>query len=274
MSFTRARELQQVLAESNRIAAPTEADRARLTATLRARLGAAVVPEGLAPEARAPRPPETAPGSAWGARATLGRSSWHGVVASTAVVAGALGFALGYGMSQRAGAAATERNTAPVQAVAAAPPPVAPALPLAIPAAPPSAGASPPAPATLPPAQAGPARRSKPARESLRPAPGAARRAAASPQGPSFAEVLERLRRAQLALEQGQASLALIQLASLDRGAGDVLREEREVTRVLALCAAGDVAGARRVAEPLRREIGSSLYAPRLDASCARAGEP
>lgn len=85
--------------------------------------------------------------------------------------------------------------------------------------------------------------------------------------------MLERLRRAHVALRQGQASLALIQLAELDRSAGDVLREEREVTRVLALCAAGDTAAAQRAAEPLQRGSERSIYATRLDASCAPIGE-
>jgi len=90
----------------------------------------------------------------------------------------------------------------------------------------------------------------------------------------SFAEVLERLQRANVALRRGQAPLALIRLAEIDRSGGDILREERDVTRVLALCAIGDEAGARRVAGPLLAGAASSIYAPRLAASCARDREP
>jgi hypothetical protein len=63
------------------------------------------------------------------------------------------------------------------------------------------------------------------------------------------------------------------QLAELERGAGEVLREEREATRALSLCAIGDTAGARRVAAPLLSGGASSIYGPRLDASCAREDE-
>jgi hypothetical protein len=91
--------------------------------------------------------------------------------------------------------------------------------------------------------------------------------------GLSFAEVLERLQRANLALREGQASLALIQLSELDRRGGHVLREEREATRVLALCAIGDSASARHAAASLRASATGSIYAPRLDASCAREHE-
>jgi hypothetical protein len=43
--------------------------------------------------------------------------------------------------------------------------------------------------------------------------------------------VLERLQRANRALRQGQAPLALIQLSELDRQADEALHEERETTR-------------------------------------------
>jgi hypothetical protein len=52
------------------------------------------------------------------------------------------------------------------------------------------------------------------------------------------------------------------------------LREERETTRVLALCAIGNSAEARRAAAPLLAGAAGSIYAPRLDSSCARQCEP
>jgi hypothetical protein len=86
--------------------------------------------------------------------------------------------------------------------------------------------------------------------------------------------VLERLQRANRALRQGQAPLALIQLSELDRQADEALREERETTRVLALCAIGDSAGARRAAAPLLVGRARSIYAPRLGSGCVRQHEP
>jgi hypothetical protein len=84
----------------------------------------------------------------------------------------------------------------------------------------------------------------------------------------SFRQVLEQLRRARRSLEGGQATLALLLLDELDRGAGELLREEREATRVLALCAAGEVAAARRAAEQLSDASPRSIYAMRLGESC------
>jgi hypothetical protein len=84
----------------------------------------------------------------------------------------------------------------------------------------------------------------------------------------SFRQVLEQLRRARRLLDGGQATLSLLLLAELDRGAGELLREEREATRVLALCAAGEVDAARRTAAELSNANPRSIYAMRLGDSC------
>jgi hypothetical protein len=84
----------------------------------------------------------------------------------------------------------------------------------------------------------------------------------------SFAQVVERLRKANLALREGRPSLALLQLAELDRAAGGALREEREVTRLLARCALGDSEGARRSLRQLGAAAEQSIYAQRLKNSC------
>jgi hypothetical protein len=89
----------------------------------------------------------------------------------------------------------------------------------------------------------------------------------------SFRQVLEQLRRARRLLDGGQATLSLLLLAELDRGAGELLREEREATRVLALCAAGEVEAARRSAAQLSETSPHSIYAPRLGDSCVAAPE-
>jgi hypothetical protein len=70
-------------------------------------------------------------------------------------------------------------------------------------------------------------------------------------------------------LREEQATLTLIQLSELDRLAGETLREEREVTRVLALCAVGDEVGASSAADKLRAGEQSAIYARRIASSCA-----
>jgi hypothetical protein len=283
-SPSRQGELQRVLAEKNRMAAPSTADRERITGALRARLGASALPEGLVPAASGAAAASgrigvvsRADGSAATARAGVRRSGWLRVVAGTGVVAGALGFVLGYGMGQRERGAAIEGAAAIVArpATASVLEPVQDARANQSVATPPE-----PAPHDLRSEHAeraehaSPARRGAPVGRVERAAPVEhSRSSAPDARGLSFTEVLERLQRANLALREGQASLALIQLSELDRRGGDVLREERETTRVLALCAIGDQPGARRAAAPLLAGAARSIYAPRLDASCAREGD-
>ena len=80
-----------------------------------------------------------------------------------------------------------------------------------------------------------------------------------------FREVLSYVRRAERAERQGDPALALALLAELDeRAEANTLREERAVTRVLALCAQGERAAAQR-------ELGAvkdSIYAGRIAQSC------
>jgi hypothetical protein len=92
-----------------------------------------------------------------------------------------------------------------------------------------------------------------------------------APTSLSFGEVLEQLRRARAQLDAGQATMSLLVLSELDRNAGDLLLEEREATRVLALCAAGQEKAARVVAERLRASSPRSIYAMRLESSCITA---
>jgi len=290
--------LLRIVVDTNRMAAPSQADRERITEALRTRLGVDVLPEGLVPAAGAGAsgPGASDPGiSASGAGRVassplsgLGRGGWLNIVIGTGVVAGALGFALGYGMGQRERPAPLERAAALDHSGALASEArasSAPSLPVHEPAPDTAANGS-----TL--TFAEPASRDPRTREASASAAAPVERAASrrrvansgvghtaavasaapatsTPRALAFAEVLERLQRANVALREGRVSLALIQLEALDRGGGEVLREEREVTRVLALCALGDVAGARRVAAALRSGAASSIYGPRLDASCA-----
>lgn len=81
---------------------------------------------------------------------------------------------------------------------------------------------------------------------------------------------LDLLKRAQQAIQAGQAGLALDLLAQLDaEHPASSLGQEREVARVLALCGADRVAAARQVAQRVLAASPNSLYAGRIQASCA-----
>jgi hypothetical protein len=81
---------------------------------------------------------------------------------------------------------------------------------------------------------------------------------------------LEQLRKAQLSLRESQPQRALEVLDLLDaRVAASVLQEEREVTRTLALCDAGDVAAAGALARHFLERAPDSAYAVSLRESCA-----
>jgi hypothetical protein len=81
---------------------------------------------------------------------------------------------------------------------------------------------------------------------------------------------LDLLKRAQQAIQAGQAQLALDLLAELDaEHAASSLGQERDVARVLALCGVGRVAAARQVAQHVLAASPNSLYAGRIQASCA-----
>jgi hypothetical protein len=95
---------------------------------------------------------------------------------------------------------------------------------------------------------------------------------AASPPAsdPRFLEAVRLVQRAQRAVESGAASTALSLLDELDaRFPAALLNEERLATRVLALCASGAVARAKRVAAELGARNSSSIYAARIAQSCA-----
>lgn len=81
---------------------------------------------------------------------------------------------------------------------------------------------------------------------------------------------LDLLRRAQQAIQAGQAQRALGLLTKLDaEHPKSSLGQEREVARVLALCGVGEVTTARQVAQRVLAASPNSLYARRIQASCA-----
>jgi len=86
----------------------------------------------------------------------------------------------------------------------------------------------------------------------------------------SFAQVLERLERAQRAERDLEPEAALRLLDELDANSdARTLREERLVTRVLAACDVGDAAAAQRAARELGHAGQASAYTGRIARSCA-----
>ncbi|MEY2936977.1 MAG: hypothetical protein RL033_7726 [Pseudomonadota bacterium] len=260
-------ELQQALAAARAGSAPSWTERERLTEQLRARLGAAVVDGVLSPlvpptedatpplltagaTSLAPRPAPVLPPA---------QASRLGAILSSGLLMGALGLLAGYQLGLHAEPRAGDAR-GPEESLKASSA-VAPILPVSPPElAPPELAPSEPAPPEPAP---------RPTFERL-PRLAAERAKSNVTQAPTlgFAEVVERLRKANLALREGRPSLALLQLAELDRGAGGALREEREVTRLLARCALGDSAGARSSLHLLGGAAEQSIYAQRLRNSC------
>ena len=84
---------------------------------------------------------------------------------------------------------------------------------------------------------------------------------------------LEQLRKAQLFLSASEPGRALAALDELDaRVPAAVLADEREVTRVLALCKTGDAATAATLAARVLERSPDSAYAVSLRESCAGPG--
>jgi hypothetical protein len=83
-----------------------------------------------------------------------------------------------------------------------------------------------------------------------------------------FRQVLDLLRRAERARQGGAPEVALGLLTEIDaRAVPEILRDERALTRVLALCDQGELELARRAARELRAAPGS-IYTSRLEQSC------
>jgi hypothetical protein len=277
-------EVEQLLGAARAWAEPSSENRERVTSALRSALPAfsstssltrAAWP-GAAPPPNAPRAAaRRAPRAARLARLIIGGA-----------LIGALGFWLGhgagYGEAQRE-AASRAANRALAPAASSAPGSGLAQGAESTPASElnPSSNTQ-PAPASmleplaLAPSSARdeagvPARARRSAPRAARRADVADRAAKASPParaGLSFREVLDQLRRAQQQLRNGQATMSLLVLSELDRAAGDVLLEERDATRVLALCAVGQDEAARDVARRLAHDSPRSIYGMRLEASC------
>jgi len=125
---------------------------------------------------------------------------------------------------------------------------------------------SPPQPSAL--SEPDPAPRLTPSAQ-LRAAPSRHRAVARSSEPLGLHEALQLLSRAQSVLRRGWPERALELLAELEqRQPGELLLEERRVTRILALCELGEVDQAQAARQELGSGPASSIYAGRLAASC------
>lgn len=225
----------------------------------------AALPDAALSDAALPPPAAAAPAVA------TGSASFGLRALALAAVGGALvGFAAGYGAGGAQNAHEPPRAAAMVSSQADPAPSPASQVAEAADATPDAASGrteEPQAPTALPGKSAKPR-----APSSIEPSPS---EQGPEPPKPSFYEELQYLKRAQSALRQGNGALALGLMTELDSvQPGGALLSERGVTQVLAHCLLGDVESAGRVAERLAAGGLASVYAERLEKSCAGAVLP
>lgn len=237
---------------------PTAGDRARVQRRLVARLGAAAF--GVSATT-------TAASAAAGVSLSAAAKMVVGVVVVAALGAGGVAVhrareetAVAASAAPRApvrpSARTSERASTPPSRPTPAPVEDSPAPARAAPAPSSEIALAPPAPAP---------RRAKAAR-AVAPPPAPAPSGSAS----TLDDELSLLAAADAALRDGDGARALGMVdAHARRFPKSALREEREVVRVLALCAAGRTAEARAASDALLRAHPASPYAARLRASCA-----
>jgi hypothetical protein len=234
---------------------PSAADKLRIFEALRARLGAPPIVPPTGDRSGSSVVGEPGASALVRSSAPLGKLIAVGVIAAGIGFGAGAGFGAGFGLRERAPGTATPAASATSVA--------APLGPSAI-----SAQAA-PASAEAPVALAEPAVAAAAKHRSKR-SPGTP-----SASEPELFEALNLLRRAQRALRKDEALLALALLDELDRHfAAQVLSEERQATRALALCKSGDEPRARETASALLRQNPSSIYAARLRESCAGEQSP
>lgn len=248
-------------------AEPSAADKLRVLQALQARLGTPPVIPASTGERGAPQAAATSGGAA-GARGL-------GKLVAVGAIAAALGLAAGFALR---GAPATP--SAPAAREGAHDfPGLAPERGATVAAAETSApvGVPPPVPSSEPAAATEPAAPTEPASAVTSRAaskPSARQRPSSGKPEPTLFQALELLRRAQRALRKQEPALSLALLDELDqRFATSVLGEERQATRVLALCLSGDEARAQQIAHALLEQNPATIYAARVRESCAGSSE-
>ena len=231
--------------------APSPADRARVRASLRSALAAALPHATDVPEAPVAGDSGTASGIFW---PNLGVAKAWVARLGTAALIGILGTGVGYWAGYRAGLTARSAQSSP--------PPARPPLSSA-PSASVAASAS-----SVPPSEQVVTRPARPARTSAAP-----HRSEAPAPRPALPEApvdeeLRTLRRAERALRQGNPRLALVLLEELSRSTrGGRLLEERAAEMVIARCALEPSEGARLSLE-FERTHSESVYLDRVKQSC------
>lgn len=245
---------------------PSAADRARNLTALRGRLG---LPAPVSsPLLSSPVPPLQPLAPAAAARA-LRLAPWQQLV-GVGVLTGAIGFFLGLGVSERASSAPVSAPLAAGTALQHVPAPSP--LPASV-----KARAEPTLtePVVNQPVAARPLVAAPPAQIAAKaPARAVKVRRAVVPErsDPALLEAVRLLGRARRALDRQEPALALGLLDELDaRFARELLDEERAATRVLALCASGEHAGALALARRWFVDRPRSIYTRRLELSCASA---
>jgi hypothetical protein len=239
-------------------AEPSATDKLRVLQALQARLGTPPLVPATAGERGAPQ----APAASAGAQSSVG----VGKILAVGAVAALLG--LGAGLALR-GAPPVTSSAPPIASTPIAPRELA-SVGTAAPIEPRSAVAASLslAPSTEPAAPTEPAS-AVTSRPASKPASSRARSNSGT-QEPELFHALELLRRAQRALRKQEAALSLALLDELDqRFTPGVLGEERQATRVLALCLSDDEASARQIARTLLEQNPATIYAARVRESCA-----
>jgi len=235
-------------------AEPSVADKLRVLQALQARLGTPpVIPTGTG-ERGAPQSPAVSSGAQ--SAAGLGKLVAVGAIAAVLGLGAGLGLR-GTPTTPNAPVASSELASADTAAPRETSAPVAASLPL-VPVTEPSPVAEPASTVTS-------RTSSKPPSERKRSTPVAK---------DDLFQALELLRRSQRALRKQEPALSLALLDELEaRFAPSVLGEERQATRVLALCLSGDEANAARIARALLAENPATIYAARVRESCAGGSE-
>jgi hypothetical protein len=248
---------------------PSAAAQARNLAALRVRLALPLPPTANAPAPIASPQAELAALPRGGSLVPASLRK----LGAVGIITGAIGFFVGLSVN-RAVLLEPSQSAAPLTALAT-PGPATPRSATPAPAAPAPTALAPRAPATPPLDQAAlpvpvPSPRAGALagqrRDKVRAS--SARSDGASASG--FFEAVQLLRRARNALQKGEAALALGLLDEMDaRFPREVLDEERGATRVLGLCASGASEAARQLTARLNVRYPRSIYAHRLEQSCA-----
>lgn len=262
--------LERQLAELRSEAAPSLEDKRRVLTSVRATLESAWIPP-VEPEVREPR--DTAPRAqnvpaAPDVPANVSAALWVSLRPwlGGALIGAALGLGLGLLWGSGHPSATPNQTRASVEEASVLAPVSQRAASVDSPLLPSPAPEGIAAPSTAASDGVAAARATPPQRRLLRPHAGRV----AAPRTLDLDRALALLQRAERALHAAEPELALGLLRELDRRAAwKLLRQERLTTLALALCKLDRKQEARAARQALLREFQSTIYASRLERSCA-----